>query len=664
MLTNEIPVGFDHSRRSITFGSEADDGGIDKEVLTPQDYIDMVTLYLERREDWKSRWLRNEAIYENLSDPEAKDGGGPTPSRLGRAYGIVHTLESMVFNRRPKMFVDALTTDDAEMSKLFEGILNNEWALTGDLKREKRLKVRDCIIYGFGAELTCYEAEFEKVERRRKKDLKLHDRAAADGSLNDLAQAKAEAVQQRALVEHDPELEMTVEMDERVAWERVCTLRISPWDMLVDPVARHWSQVHWIGRRLELPLRDIKAWRNYTNTEGLKADLEVSKKYWPDSKVKAQQDSSHERDTRDWVTLYEIFDLRRGRRVTVAPGHPEFLENRSNPFDVGNPYTILQWNHRGESLFAPADLDVVYNQLREEEDQRTKLHEAFSREAIDVYVTDGGMGLGEEQIRPLTLPDGSIIVPITPRGTEPVAVAQRIAPLTRTPKSPDILNYIALIGRDIQEGLGLGNNQIGLPNKSGTTASEAMEIAGFARSKGEFKYDAVEADVAETGYVRLAMYAQFVEGPEIRRIVGDEAVVLWESFKASKGDIQNRFSVKVEEGSVRPQNDMTRLATYERMFQFMLTFPWLAQVISIPELVTRWLTTLGDKDTANLLMVKDPQQIAQIAMAAMAQQQGAGGGGKPRTEGAGQQQSAASQSGSGDARGNQKAMGTLRGGAA
>ena len=629
LITRTIPVGLDHSRRYLQIGSvvKTEDGeeivvGVHPENYTPEHYLNQIEHFLEKRKPWAELWLRNEALYDQnpgiLTDYPA--------SRLSRVNGIVHTLESMVFNRRPKLFVDSTTGEEQELARLYEALLNNEWAFQAALKRENRLCVRDNIIAGLGVMLTTYDTEFEPVLKRLVKRNQEIDEAEQQGILDSLVEAKMENLIAEGMA-HAPEKDVTYLWDTRIRKEEVSSLRISYWDIIADPEARHWEQVQWIGRRIEVPFHDLKD-GPYEHIDEIPKDDEHFNGYWPEDKRRGgkYQMTGNAEDLRSWVTFFELFDIRTNQLVDVAPGCPKFLRKQMNPYFLPHPYQILQWGQRGEGLFCRSDLSVVYNLLREEDILREKLQQAFEREAIDVYLVDQVCGLGEEGIKGLTGPDGSIFVPIA-RSDSSKPITHDITPLVRQPKSPDILNHLLRVERDIQEGLGLGPNQMGAPLKSSTTASEAMEIAGFSRTKGEYKYDAVEAFVGEGAYARLSHYCQFADEGHILRVAGRKAAELWAGKSFTKGDIQARFAVKVEEGSVRPENDMTRLATYEKLFLASMESPLLSQVIDLKILFSRWFDALGVKDGDQMIRAVSGDEIAAMSQMMALQGMMAGKGG-------------------------------------
>lgn len=630
LTTRTIPPGFDHGRSYLQIGSvvktkEGDNviAGVHPKEYSPAHYLNQIEHFLEKRRPWAELWLRNEALYDQ--DPSAATGY-PT-SRLSRVNGITHTLESMVYNRRPKLFADSTTGEEVDLARLYEALLNNEWAFLSALKRETRLCVRDNILAGFGAMLTTYDTDFETVLKVREQRNEEIDSAREQGILDSLIAAKMENLVAAGLA-HAPEKELTYEWDTRIRKEEVSSLRISYWDVLADPEARHWEQVQWIGRRIEVPLHDLKD-GPYENLDSLSPGEEHFQQYWPEHKRRGSKpaETGNAPDLRDYVTVYELFDVRTNQLVAVAPGCEKFLRRQINPYYLAHPYQILQWGNRGEGLFCRSDISVIYNLLREEDILREKLQEAFQREAIDVYIVDQATGLGEENIKGLTGPDGSIFVQVA-RSDTSRPIQHDVAPLVRQPKSPDILNHLVRVERDIQEGLGVGPNQMGAALKSSTTASEAMEIAGFARSRGEYKYDAVESFVAEVAYARLSHYSQFADEGHILRVAGQKAAELWAGKSFTKGDIQARFTVKVEEGSVRPQNDMTRLATYEKLFLAAMENPILAQVVDLKILFTRWFDALGVKDGDQMLRAVDGNEIAALSqmMALQGAMEGKNGG--------------------------------------
>ena len=593
-------------------------------------YMAIVEAFLRYRRPIVDRWLFNERLYESeLYSGLGYEGTLP----VSRGYSVVQTLASMLYARNPKLFVNNLVSGEEELSHLWELLINNEWALPGFLDRETVNSILDCAIYGRARVMTTYEADFESVTRAMNQRIEQVDDATLQGSIEEWRDLRMDEI---ATVLHQPEYKSTWEHDFRISEQRVASRHENVWDILEDDQAAISHQMDWEGRRIELPIEDVQ--EGPFDSKFISAVTENSGhplQFWPNEKIRGRTKYDHgTQDFRTWVTLYEIWHYRAGRLVTVAPGVATFGRNIPIPYHV-RPFQHLSWNARGDGMFPRSDLGVVSNQIAEEEVMRSKLRDAFQREAIDVYLVDERFGIGEEQIVPWTSPEGSVFIPV--RAREGVPIQQSLAPLPRQQKSPDIMNYLSLLRQDVQETLGISANMSGLALKSETSATEAGEIAGFARTKAGYKFRAVEAFVSEIAFARMGLYAQFYTEEQILHLAGPIAAREWAGHAFTKGDVLSRFQVTVEQGSMSDTSDLSRQLTFERLFQMAFTIPGAADLINLRELFVRWMDSQGIKDGDAILNLTDPRQMAQVIANAQAERgasgsSGSGAGGQVPTE--------------------------------
>lgn len=601
--TNAIPVDLQSETHSLSSTGK----------MTPGDYVALVESYLEAREPYQKQWLRYEAIYDQDPSLSQTTFDRPTPTRnTGRAFGLVQTGISALFNNRPRIFVEPMRGGPGEKdeARLWEAIINSEWGQRTTLTREQKLFLIDCHIYGAAVGMTTYEADFEKISKIVEKRHKETEKAEKAGNLGALGEARfADALKEQ----HAPESDLTYEYDLRVLNERVSTRHLDIWDFLKDPLAKRPEQWRWCGRRLEIPLADLKK-GPFRNTAGLKADTNYAQRFWPKEKIRSyRENKTLSGGLHDWVTVFEIWDIVNNQLVVVAPGYDRFLRNQKNPYFLPHPFQYLSWYDRGANLYPISDLGVAFDSLAQEASLQEKLDDSLEREMIDVYLTDAQAGLGHGQISPLKAPDGSVFLPVQTRDvTRPIQ--SLIHKLPRDTKSPDILNYISILRLDIQDSSGFGPNQRGSPNKSGTTATEAREIGDFSRTKQAFKFRSVEEFTAEISLARMALYAQFYDAEQILYLVGPAASLLWGTKRFTKGDLQHRFSVRVEEGSTAPVNTATRSAMWQKIFMIGVQIPVVGQIIDIKQVFIRWLEAEGIKDGDSIWLPGTGKEASKILL--------------------------------------------------
>ena len=650
--TRSIPVEMEgHSPQSPSFGTQN---------LTPGDYVAMVETYLEARQPYQNRWILYEALYDK--DPSLANATfeQPVPPRnTGRPFGLVQTGISALFNNRPRVYVEPMRggPGSRDEARMWESVVNSEWGQRTALTKEQRVHLTNCHIYGAAVSMTTYEADFEKILRSHELRHAATEKAEKNGDLGALAESRL----QEALEEqHAPESDLTYEYDLRVLNERVASRDVDMWDFLKDPLAKRPEQWRWVGRRLEIPRIDLEK-SPFRNVKGLKCDTQFAERFWPKEKIRSYRESSGLKGgLHDWVTLFEIWDIVRNKLVVVAPGYDRFLRNQEIPYFLPHPFQYLSWFDRGANLYPISDLGVAYDSLVKEADLHDKLDNALAREMIDVYLTDAQAGLGHGDVVPLKAPDGSIFLPVQTRDqSRPIQTL--VHKLPRDTKSPDILNYIAAIRVDIQESSGFGPNQRGAPNKSGTTATEAREIGDFSRTKQAFKFRAVEEFVADISFARMALYAQFYDSEDILYLAGPSAALLWGTKRFTKGDLQHRFSVRVEEGSTAPVNAATRSAMWQKIFMTGLQIPIIGQIVDIRKCFIRWLEAEGVKDGDDLWLPGTGKEASQILLEfvnSLGVANLGGGGASPASGGISSQVPEGSAAG-----GEQAGLGALLGGA-
>jgi len=558
-----------------------------------------------------------------------------------RVYGLVHSIESQVYNRNPKFFVQPMTAKQEKLSKFAEDALNTEWLRDARLQREARLCLRDTILTGWGFMLSGVEGDHDAMARARRRRQALAQKLQQDPVLQ---QQVGELVMQmesaRDSIAAQPS-ETTFEMDDRVWKGRVCSRRVSPDDIVIDPNATCLEDARWIGRVIYADYEMVMADDRFKNKSRLTPTsvfMGTSDKPWKrngrpfinSGKTTAVSGPDDVPMPYKYVEIFEIFERQPDGTWDMkvfAKNQEKFLREEVAPYDLGCPYKMLRWNDIGQRIFAVSDIQPILTHVIEEREIRTRMHDAFMRAAVDVYAFDRSIMSTEEDIRPMTMEGVGLMLPINGMTGRPLDQVVRLLP--RNPQTNEAMAYLAVIERNIQDGTGMGANQMMQSLKSETSATEAAEIARNAGARGQSKYSAFNDFIAQVAHDRLKLAAQFYDAGMLAVLAGPEAAEMWIKEEFTTPDIQWGLNVSIEVGSMQPRNDTTRAQAVTTAIQLAKSDPVAAQMLNLPRLWQEFFKLLGFQNGSEFLQEMAPDQMSQMYMQAALMGMGGAAGGSP-----------------------------------
>jgi hypothetical protein len=581
-------------------------------------YQRLAQYYLDRRRQHDGFWAKVDQNYwqRGISDKARSMFEELDEVRPGRIYSYVHTVEGMVFNRSPKMFLKGFTPRvDREQIPVFEKALNHEWWQDRRLVRETKLAVRDCIKYGFGVTLTRYEKDPDVP-------IRVDEVAEAAREADEIASVVYDAMDDEY---SDMEARRPAkpaatnfEMDSRVVKGRVVTTHIPIHQFMCDPDASCLEDCRWVGRMILADYWAVKEDPALKNTSSIGAASRKDIQDWLDI-----TEDTH--NPYDQVILYEIFERQPDgswEMTVTSPQSEKILRREKSPYWIGQPYSMLRWSEDGRDIFAQSDLLNLWTIYLSEVLLGTKVTQAYAREMLDTTFVDDRVG--DFELAGAIDPEVGKIVKIKNPGQGRIQDVFFKAP--KDAKSPEAMNLLAMYERAFQAASGLGPNQMGQALKSETSASEANEIAGFARARSGHKGGATEDFVADIATKRLGLMAQFYTRAQIKRLVGNELGSAW-PVDWVEGDVSGGLSVIVHPGSMAPENDAVRVQQIVGLLQVLGTNPVFASAVNMPELLNRLLRGLGFGPGDNILMTEDGQAMSQSIASMAAMQSGAFQGG-------------------------------------
>lgn len=610
----------------------------------------------KRRAEVEEAWKQTLSMYEEERGYTRKRPKGQQ-TVLGeyiqppRVYGIAQSIVSVLYNRMPKFFCSPITARQEMIARFIEAAINNQWQLNPRWNKQCKMALLDGTLYGMGILFTEYRSNKkpEVLARERREAQKYARQLMADPTV----QAQLEPLFTEVNKSQDavtmPERMATYELDSNSVFNQVCVRRVSPFQFIIDPDSRGLDDCRWVGRVIDVDVRELKKDPLYKNTKNITGTTTVrnpepgarssmngatpipiavgrSEITNPSGQMKAVSATEA-----TYATIAEVFIRNTdedGNETwdfkVLTRDNPDFIQEQDAKYDLGHPYTVYAPNATGERLFPQSDIDPAMTHILEEREVRTRLYEWMMRNANDMYGVDVQAvgGNFETFISSMRRTKVGTFIPIQSASNRPVRDV--VFQFPRTVMTPEVMNYLALIQRDIELATGLGPNQQMMAMKSETSATEAAEVAGWARARNQPKAYEWEACIADVGMKIAQQHAQFSPVKDIMQLAGPKAAAEWAKQEWTRGDIQSGLMVTVERGSMQPESDQKRQALYGQLLTMMLQNPVLAAIGDAPQIARRLIEAMGVQDGSELIRNVDPEQFGQ---ALQQYQQVAGGGG-------------------------------------
>ncbi len=575
--------------------------------------------YEERRDEAVTPWWNavDQLLYRRIFDgnrirPDDLADNCVEPPRLNQ---IVNLVVSTVFNRTPKFFVQAVTSPYEEFASWAEDAVNNDWNREYSTRREVKLCTQDCAMKGLGVMYTIPETDFGAATRERRRRLKRAERLNADARQGLLG------------LDDDPTATATLEWAETgvenrdlARWGRIASRRIDPWRIFFDWTAESEHALGFVGRWYYATKESVEVQTHWNQAAvrrlvygGLDDELFVQ---------------SVDGDPRKYVRIFDgwfknldgSYDLKiwwEGAR-----NDDPFLYEAEKPLEHGHPFRFLRWNETGSMMWCPSDVLNVYQSIVMERHVQTRMYDQMMRQACDVNLIDGEV-ISEDDLAPVEVEGVGLCIRLS--GMTGRTIDQVFRRLQKDPISPESTGYLALLQKQIEDGLGLDVNQMGDYGKSETSATEAQVVAQASRARGAIRYAAMDEFVAGIAHDRLRLQIQFYDPSMIRALAGPTAARLHALNTFTAGDVQYGLHVSVVQGSMQPPSDAAKGQALGEVLMLILQGQQMATtLVNGPALFLEWLKSKGIHDGSKLLMpgVTAEQMQVLAAQMAMVRQQG------------------------------------------
>jgi len=625
------------------------------------------------REDW-NRWRTLYLFGTDAETIRLNRASRVDTVRVNQAHAYVRSILPRIIFKIGKIFAEPRREGDEESAAAVSFLMNylldetNSW-------REIRLSVVDAVIYGCGFIKLGFDSEYGIDPKTIDRKLDVSSQLAEAEEFNKAVRLFAGLQEPPVGVKKKPFGGSRTSIDEyntNVIREYPWVLRVSPYDILVDPDAKSLNDAKWVAHRIYRPARDVRDDKRYLpirsqvkggnplepfdsevqsmspdtsdpvhpgNADILhpsEADLVRSVQRDQSAGYMKLADGSGGRMAR--AAIWEIWDKETDHVFTYSAELTDWLRAPvANPFEMeGFPFVMLGFNEVPDRFYPKSDFaDLEPQQLELNEIRQFSL-QWFHRMSKFIIAAPKGV-LTEKLKEQITGRNPFIVVDL-----EAQATPDTVQPLNLGTFDPAIYTIEERIRRDLKDQVGLGDEQQGnsVPGVTATGVAAAEQATGL---RVDDKRTFVELFVRDVSRKLLQITRQFFP-PKVAINIGGEAGTKWLVLAADQ--IRREYDVRIEVGSTTKPNDEVRRRQLVELINVLaplgqpgpLGIPTVP--INWPELLKHVLYAYGIEDPSKILRM-DPMQAAQsqvmLADAAMMGGGGAmgGAGGAPASGGGG-----------------------------
>lgn len=509
------------------------------------------------------------------------------------AFSTVNVIVPSVAVNAPKITVSAKKPNDQAAAAIAEAVVNHQWR-EYDVQHQIRQAIKDMIIIGHGWVKVTWRNEVG--ERELTPD---EWQAAVQQTVLEFNQI----VEQSPLNEDDfPPLEQVIEGVPRVVDEVLMdapeAVRVSPFDMLVDPDAKRFEDARWVCQRSFIPVEVARKNEDWSPSVRRKLVPKVLDEERKSVDIDDREDSEKKAG---FVVVYEYYDLIDNTYCVFSDSGNGFLRKpEKSPFPGGHPFVWIENYEVPERLYPLGDLEAIFGlQLELGLVRSAMASDRLRGKRVNLHRSG--------EIAPDSLDDlesGIDNVMVEVVGERPFS--EVFQAMTSQGLHPEWYNSSEMITSDIFQVSAVSEYDRGSIPEGRRTATEAGLIQDAANSRSADKLAKVERAMAQVAERMIRMTQAYMDIEDVARVVQDGMVVEYVPYnrQALKGDLV----FEVEAGSTQPKNESFRRQSAMQLMDAMAPFlgSGLVNEQAVIEHVLR--NGFGVKDTEKF-MAPPPQPM-------------------------------------------------------
>ena len=524
--------------------------------------------------DRDQKWKRMVNLYrgKHLASKQSEDR-----AVVNIAKSTIDVIGPSVAVSNPRFSLQARKPEDAASAVITEEVLNYVWR-TFKYQTQFRLAVLDKLVIGHGWLKVGY-----KAAKPPKSVIVNPEAQDADG--------------QEGIEDRDADHPGNSESQMNIGWEddRPYVERVSPWDIFVDPHARHPSNMEWIAQRTRRRVNDIMVDKRYEKKVREKAVGSHHSRYTDENAGDGRADWDRADSNALYADVIEFYDLRRQEVSTfLAEGSPEdgfLIAPKELPYAFGHPFVMIRNYEVLDTFYPMGELESIEALQMELNETRTQLLNHRRKEARKYMVHMDSL---DEKARQALL--SNVDNQLVPFDGDIDDMGKAVLPLPTTPISGDAYNMTSIVQQDIDRVSGVSDYMRGTAAEIRRTATEAAMIQDAQNARAADKLAQVELALSEVGERLVQLMQQFMTGEHVIRVVG-MAQPTWVQF--DKDYVQGQFDYEVEAGSTQTRNESFRQQHALQLVDAMSPF---AGIVDPARLAQHVLRSFGIKDPAAYMM--------------------------------------------------------------
>lgn len=537
----------------------------------------------ERKTIVEERLMLSDTIKEPCGPMSAVD------VNPGRVFNEVETNIAHLTYADPKIAIEGAPTAYQEtLAPLHATLVNQVMATSEAFAHARTMAVRDGSLCGNGVVMTvCPLRPNDEAPRKRR---------APKGPVDPVAQylegqVKAEAVE-AILAQPAGELER----DFRGHYYGLLDfIHVPPTDLIVDPKAASAEDYRFIGRKFLV-------------------DEDLLKKQFPGFDGTPVNDG----DPIPQVSVCEVYVRNEDQNydlVYFAENGEAWFELQEHDEDslwIDHPYRVLRM-HNSEGFWGSPELLASYGAIKAERLFWSRTLLDVGGAPPDVLLLGPTASLSEEQKHSIPEMPGIKILQLDGQLGDNAPLNQQVMHIPKSARAFDGLNVLPALERAFQLASGYGPNQQGQVMKSETSASEALALQSYARTRAVPKTRRMDWFMSGWSFDILGTAAQYWGEETIGRILGAVNAKIWAQHRLSRADVQRNLHVKVFPGSMQPVSEETRAQGAIQALGLINQDPDLRAMVSKKPLIETVFASLGYAKDSAVWAVPAIQQAPQPA---------------------------------------------------
>jgi hypothetical protein len=560
---------------------------------SPKGYMERLETSKKWRKDYEDTWRRMIDLYRGKQHGQSDYEDVATVNVAKSTIDIIYASTTI---RAPKMSVFARQPEDNDSALRVESVVNYWWRRYG-VHDEFRSAFKDCLAIGHGWLKTTYLFEEREVPLD---DYQVDEMIAAQIAEADYA---AEMTPELAgeLPTNDEIVDSIMQTVDttpnyEVLEDHPVVVRVSPFDMFIDPEATSLRDATWICQRLVRPLEEVRKDKRYK--QSVRRNLSATAATTAGLEHDQFGTKRPKNDDVKRVVLYEFYNLEANTFCVFADGsHDYLLEPTAIPFTFGHPFVQLR-NYDVPGDFYPlGEIEPICNLQEELNETRTQLLNHRKKYARKFLAYRNSLG-PEAQAALRSTKDGEVIL----LDDNNVPLNNAIVPLQQISLQGELYNMTSAIHQDIERVSGVNEYMRGNAPQIRRTATEAAILQDAAAARAADKLEIVETAAARVGMRMVQLAQEFLTTEQAARIVNPNGQISWVQF--DRDSIQGEYDFEVEAGSTMPRSDSIQRQDAINLLQMMS--PFIGQLVDGQELIKMVLLKFGEKEPEKYLMQQPP----------------------------------------------------------